>query len=207
MYTLLIVLAVVVAYLMGSLSGSLLLARLFGQADPRTRGSGNAGATNALRTGGRGYGAAVLAFDVFKGVVAALVVPWLFGVGPAAAFACGAAAVIGHVYPVFFGFRGGKGAATLIGVLAALVPGALLLGLAVWIATLVASGFVGLATILGMVGVALSCLFAPAAILTAKIFAIAMTLLIAYTHRDNIQRMRAGTENRFARVMFWRRDS
>lgn len=207
MNTLLIALAVAAAYLIGSLSGSLLLARLFGQADPRTRGSGNAGATNALRTGGRGYGAAVLVFDLCKGVVAALVVPAVFGLGTAAAFVCGAAAVVGHVYPVFFGFRGGKGAATLIGVLVALVPGALLLGLAVWIATLVASGYVGLATILGMAGVALACLFAPAASFTAKCFVIAMTVLIAYTHRDNIRRMRAGTENRFASAMFWRRRS
>jgi len=207
MDTLLIVLAIVSAYLVGSLAGSLLLARVFGKVDPRTQGSGNAGATNALRTGGRGYGASVLAFDLLKGVIAAWLVPAIFVVGPAAAFACGAAAVIGHVYPVFFGFRGGKGAATLIGVLLVLVPGALLLGVAVWIATLVASGFVGLATILGMVGVALACLFAPAATVAAKVFVVVMTLLIVYTHRDNIRRMRSGTENRFARVMLWRRGS
>ncbi len=207
MNTLLIVLAIVSAYLLGSLSGSLLLARVFGKADPRTQGSGNAGATNALRTGGRGYGAAVLAFDLLKGAIAAWLVPAIFAVGSAAAFACGAAAVIGHVYPVFFGFRGGKGAATLIGVLLVLVPGALLLGVAVWIATLVASGFVGLATILGMVGVALACLFAPSATVAAQVFVVLMTLLIVYTHRENIRRMRAGTENRFARVMLWRRGS
>ncbi|MES1928587.1 membrane protein [Salinisphaera dokdonensis CL-ES53] len=201
----LVALGLVAAYLMGSLSGSLLLARAFGRADPRSSGSGNAGATNALRTGGRGYGAAVLVFDLVKGVVAALLVPALLGLGFAAALACGAAAVIGHVYPVFFGFRGGKGAATLIGVLLALLPGALLLGLAVWIATLVASGYVGLATLLGMVGVSLATLFAPAAGLAAKVFVIVMTALIFYTHRENIQRLRAGTENRFERVMLRRR--
>ncbi len=198
------VVALALAYLFGSLSGSLLLARAFGRADPRTSGSGNAGATNALRTGGRGYGAAVLVFDLVKGVIAALVVPMIFSLGFAMALACGAAAVIGHVYPVFFGFRGGKGAATLIGVLLALLPGALLLGLAVWIATLVASGYVGLATLLGMVGVALATLFAPSAGVAAKVFVIAMTVLIFYTHRENIQRLRAGRENRFERVM-WRR--
>lgn len=207
MNTLWIVLAVAAAYLVGSLAGSLMLARVFGQADLRTQGSGNAGATNALRTGGRGYGAAVLVFDLLKGVIAALLIPALFGVGPAVAFACGAAAVIGHVYPVFFSFRGGKGAATLIGVLLSLVPGALLLGLAVWIAALVASGYVGLATVVGMLGVALACLFAPAATFAAKVFVCAMTLLIFYTHRDNIRRMHAGTENRFARAMLWRRGS
>ncbi|WP_293626925.1 glycerol-3-phosphate 1-O-acyltransferase PlsY [Salinisphaera sp.] len=196
--------ALVLAYLIGSLSGSLLLARAFGRPDPRMSGSGNAGATNALRTGGRGYGAAVLVFDLVKGVIAALAVPAICGLGFAMALACGAAAVIGHVYPVFFGFRGGKGAATLIGVLIALLPGALLLGVAVWVATLVASGYVGLATLLGMVGVALATLFAPSAGLAAKVFVIAMTVLIFYTHRENIQRLRQGRENRFERVM-WRR--
>lgn len=199
------VIAVVAAYLIGSLSGGLLLGRFFGQQDLRTSGSGNAGATNALRAGGRGYGLAVLSFDLLKGVVAAGFVPWLVDASPALAFTCGAAAVIGHVWPVYFGFRGGKGAATCIGVLLALLPGALVMGAAVWIAVLVASGFVGLATMLGIGGVALACLFAPAATMTAKIFALFMTALIVYTHRENITRMRAGNENRFSQAMFWRR--
>jgi len=199
-----ILLALISAYLIGSLSGSLLLGRLFGQGDLRGSGSGNAGATNALRTGGRGYGAAVLVFDLLKGIVAALLVPALFGLGAAAALACGAAVVIGHVWPVFFGFRGGKGAATLIGVLLVLLPGSLLVGLAVWIAALTATGFVGLATVLAMGGVALACLFAPGAGLAAKLFVLAMTVLVVYTHRGNIQRVRDGTENRFERVM-WRK--
>lgn len=199
------VLALGLAYLIGSLAGGLLLAPVFGREDPRRSGSGNAGATNALRTGGRGYGAAVLVFDLLKGVLAALLVPTLFGLGQAAALACGALAVIGHVYPVFFGFRGGKGAATLIGVLLALLPGALLLGFAVWIATLVASGYVGLATLLGMLGVMLATLFAPPAGLAAKLFVLAMTALIFYTHRDNIRRLSSGSEHRFERVMLRRR--
>lgn len=198
------IIALLAAYLLGSLPGSLLLAPLFGKADPRTSGSGNAGATNALRTGGRGYGASVLAFDIAKGLLAASLVPMAAGAGPGLAFGCGAAVVLGHVYPVFFGFRGGKGAATLIGVLLALVPGALVVGTAIWIATLVATGYVGLATMLGMAGVMLSCLFAPSALLVARLFTIAATLLIVYTHRENIRRMRAGTENRFERAM-WRK--
>jgi len=193
------------AYLIGSLSGSLILGRFFGQADLRKTGSGNAGATNALRAGGRGYGLSVLAFDLIKGLVAAGLVPYLVAASAPLAFCCGAAAVIGHVWPIFFGFRGGKGAATCIGVLLVLVPGALIMGTAVWVATLVASGFVGLATMLGMAGVMLACLFAPAATTAAKLFTIFMTLLIVYTHRENIVRMRNGNENRFARAMFWRR--
>ncbi|MES1923679.1 glycerol-3-phosphate 1-O-acyltransferase PlsY [Salinisphaera sp. T31B1] len=205
MHTLLVAFVIAGAYLIGSLSGSLLLARAFGQADPRTLGSGNAGATNALRTGGRGFGGAVLVFDLVKGMVAGGLLPLIAGVSPAVALACGAAAVIGHVYPVFFGFRGGKGAATLIGVLLVLLPGALLVGFAVWVTTLVASGFVGLATMLGMLAVALAVLVAPAATVAAKWFVVAMTVVIVYTHRENIRRMRAGNENRFARAMLRRR--
>ncbi|MDA3942760.1 MAG: glycerol-3-phosphate 1-O-acyltransferase PlsY [Bacteroidetes bacterium] len=201
------VIAIVAAYLIGSLSGGLILGRFFGQGDLRTSGSGNAGATNALRAGGRGYGLSVLLFDLIKGTVAGGLVPWLVAAAPPLAFTCGAVAVIGHVWPVFFGFRGGKGAATGVGVLLVLLPGALIMGAAVWIAVLVASGFVGLATMLGMVGVALACLFAPAATGAAKVFVVFITVLIVYTHRGNIARMRAGTENRFSRIMFWRRDS
>lgn len=201
------IVAVLAAYLLGSLSGGLLLGRFFGQGDLRSSGSGNAGATNALRAGGRAYGLSVLLFDLVKGALAAGLVPWLAGAMAPLTFTCGAAAVIGHVWPVFFGFRGGKGAATCIGVLLVLLPGALIMGAAVWIATLVASGFVGLATMLGMLGVALACLFAPGATFAAKVFVVFMTALIVYTHRENIARMRAGNENRFARAMFWRRDS
>lgn len=205
MVTLGAIVAALAAYLMGSLSGGLLLGRFFGQGDLRSSGSGNAGATNALRAGGRTYGLAVLAFDLVKGALAAGLVPWLFGAGVPLAFVCGALAVVGHVWPVFFGFRGGKGAATCIGALLVLLPGALIMGAAVWVATLVASGFVGLATMLGMAGVALACLFAPAASVAAKVFVVCMTVLMVYTHRENIARMRAGNENRFAGAMFWRR--
>lgn len=199
-----IALALFCAYLIGSLSGSLLLGRLFGQQDLRSSGSGNAGATNALRTGGRGYGAAVLLFDLLKGIVAAWLVPLAFALSDAAALACGAAVVIGHVWPVFFGFRGGKGAAPLIGILLVLLPGSLLVGVAVWVAVLTATGYVGLATIIAMGGVAVACLFAPGTGIPAMLFVLAMTALVVYTHRGNIQRLRNGTENRFERVM-WRK--
>lgn len=196
-----IVVAVVVSYLIGALSGSLILAPVFGKEDPRKSGSGNAGATNALRTGGRGYGAAVLVFDLVKGVVAALVIPWLLAIPAGWAFACGIAAVIGHVYPVYFGFRGGKGAATVIGVLLALLPLALLVGVVVWVVTLVISGYVGLSTLLGMVAVALWCIVTHAAPDAASVFVVIITALVFYTHRGNIKRMRDGNENRFTGIM------
>lgn len=205
MASLIIVIAIIASYLLGALSGSLILAPLFGQDDPRKSGSGNAGATNALRTGGRGYGAAVLAFDLIKGVLAALVIPWLLGIPAGWAFACGAAAVVGHVYPVYFGFRGGKGAATIIGVLLALLPLALVVGCIVWVITLVLSGYVGLATMLGMVAVALWCLGTHLAADAASLFVVVMTLLVIYTHRLNIVRMRDGSEHQFTGIMLLKR--
>lgn len=201
--------SIVIAYLIGALSGSLLIGRLLGRPDVRESGSGNAGATNALRSGGRGYGLAVLAFDLAKGLVAALLVPVVLGAPDWVACACGAAAVIGHVYPVYFGFRGGKGAATLIGVLLAVVPWALLGGAVVWVLVLIMTGFVGLATMLGMTAVAivLALAFWPALASAPVVFGFAMWLLILYTHRDNIRRMRDGSEHRFERVMLFRRAS
>ena len=195
------------AYLLGSLSGGLLLGRLFGQQDLRAAGSGNAGATNALRTGGTRFGVAVLLFDVAKGVVAVLALPLLAPATPWLAYACGAVAVIGHVWPVYFGFRGGKGAATLIGAMIFLLPLAMVPALLVWVLTLITSGFVGLATILGMSTIALVTLILQTSPLAGApvIFALAMWALVLYTHRENIQRLRAGTENRFERAMLFRK--
>ncbi len=199
--------SVLSAYLLGSVSGGLVLGRLLGKGDIRSVGSGNAGATNALRTGGRGFGVAVLLFDVSKGVLAVLLLPLLApGLGWLP-YACGAAAVVGHVWPIYFSFRGGKGAATLIGVLLCLVPAAMLPGVAVWILTLVLTGYVGLATILGMTAIMLFTGITQAPVVTAPpvIFVVTMWLLVVYTHRENISRLRGGNENRFERAMLLRR--
>lgn len=197
--------AVILAYLIGSLSGGLLLAPLFKQADLRSIGSGNIGATNALRTGSRGYALAVLIVDIIKGMVAAGLVPSLLGVTGPWPYVAGVFAILGHVYPIYYRFRGGKGAATCIGVLAVLLPGSLLFGAAVWIAVLVASGYVGLSTIVGMLAVALASFFVSGVSAPGHMFVIAASLIIIYTHRGNIARMRAGTENRFEAARFWRR--
>lgn len=200
-----IVAVVIVAYLIGSLSGGLLLAPLFGQDDLRTSGSGNIGATNALRTGSRGYALMVLIVDIVKGMVAAGLVPWLMSVDGPWPFVAGVFAILGHVYPIYYGFRGGKGAATCIGVLAVLLPGSLAFGAAVWVAVLVASGYVGLATILGMLAVAAASFFVASVSDAGHMFVIVASLIIIYTHRGNIARMRAGNENRFEGARFWRR--
>ena len=129
------------AYLLGSLNGSLLLGKLRG-VDIRTQGSGNAGGTNALRTQGKAFALGVIIIDVAKVYIAVRALPGLFAPGELASaplqqawlqVGCGFAAVVGHVYPIFHGFRGGKGVATLLGSLLALAPVLLLGVLAVWL--------------------------------------------------------------------------
>ena len=146
-----------IAYLLGALIGSLIVGRLRGGVDIRTMGSGNAGGTNALRTQGYMFAFWVMLIDIGKGWVAAALLPGLVipgvGIDPAIdrdwlAVTCAAAVVVGHVYPVWYGFRGGKGAATLVGVLAGLKPVAMLPVLLVWLLTVMITGFVGLATML-----------------------------------------------------------
>src|SRR5262245_11441987 len=143
------------SYLLGSLIGSLIVGRLRGGVDIRKLGSGNPGGTNALRTQGPVFAIWVILIDAGKGWLAAAVVPGLalFGPDPAIdrlwlSVACATAVVVGHVYPVWHGFRGGKGAATLVGVLLGLKPVALLPILLVWLCVVMLSGFVGLATML-----------------------------------------------------------
>ncbi|WP_447938546.1 glycerol-3-phosphate 1-O-acyltransferase PlsY [Pseudoxanthomonas mexicana] len=196
------------AYLLGSISGSLTLGRLRG-VDIRTQGSGNAGGTNAFRTQGAKFALGVVLIDIGKGALAA----WLAlhfapvdGALPVRAVAWLAvfAAALGHVWPLWHGFRGGKGVGTLLGGVAILWPVALLPLFLVWVCVLVATGYVGLASI-----IATACLLPLAFWLHAddatQLFAAAAALLVLFTHRANVQRLRAGTESRFERVRFWRR--
>ena len=200
------------AYLLGSVIGSLVLGRLRG-VDIREQGSGNAGGTNALRTQGWTFALGVVLIDVGKALLAVAVLPGLdlplVGIDPAVgrgwlAVACAAAVVAGHVYPVWYEFRGGKGAATLIGAVAVLAPAALVPVAVVWLATVMLTGFVGLGTILATATLPVYfALAAPgsAALLT---FGVAMAAFVAYTHRSNIERMRAGNENRARRLWLLR---
>lgn len=201
---------IVLAYLLGSLSGGLLLGRMRG-IDLRTVGSGNAGGTNAIRTQGKAFGVAVLAIDVIKGIVAAGGVPLLpLPLAASAAHVpwlsvtCAAAAVLGHVFPIWFGFRGGKGAATLVGVLLVLAPLGLVPVLVVWLLVLTTTGFVGLATILGALAFVGYAFLVPLP-LPLEWFAAVMAAFVIFTHRGNIGRLCAGTEHRFSRVMVLRR--
>ncbi|NOT88619.1 MAG: glycerol-3-phosphate 1-O-acyltransferase PlsY [Lysobacter sp.] len=191
---------VFIAYLLGSLSGSLLLGKLRG-VDIRTQGSGNAGGTNALRTQGVKFALGVVVIDIGKGALAA----WLglrFAQDAHAAwlpYATAFAAGIGHVWPVWHGFRGGKGAATVVGGVAVLWPAAVPVLLAVWLCGLILTGYVGLSTILaGLSIVALALVTHADAVRVA--FAIAVALLLLFTHRANLARLRAGTESRFEKA-------
>lgn len=205
---------VVCAYLLGSVMGSLVLGRVCGGADIRTQGSRNAGATNAFRTRGAKFALAVMLIDLGKGVVAVTVLPFLPLPGAGAviapttvALACGVAVVLGHVYPVFFGFRGGKGAATLTGVYLCVLPAAMPALLIIWAGVLVLSGFVGLATMLAAVSaIAIVALFYSQGLFSPLgLFTVAMAALVIFTHRANIARMLRGQENRFKKAMLLRR--
>jgi glycerol-3-phosphate acyltransferase PlsY len=201
-----------IAYLLGSVLGSLVVGRLRG-VDIREQGSGNAGGTNALRTQGARFALGVVVIDVGKALLAVGVLPGLalpgIGLDPAVnrnwlAVACAAAAVTGHVYPVWHEFRGGKGAATLIGTLAVLAPAALLPVFAVWLACVMLTGYVGLATMLATLALPVWVAIVQPGNTALLLFGVAMTAFIAYTHRSNIARMRAGNENRARRLWLLR---
>lgn len=195
------------AYGLGSLSGSLLLGRLR-RVDIRTLGSGNAGGTNALRTLGVRFALGVVLIDVGKGALAAGWAPGLLG--PPSEwlpYACGLAGVAGHCYPVWFGFRGGKGAATAVGVVAVLAPWLLLPMALTWWGVLLLTGYVGMATVLAGFSLPPVALWLEGAGPLA-LFCLVLAVFMAYTHRQNFRRLAAGEENRFekARLAYWLSD-
>ena len=191
------------AYLLGSVSGSLLLGRLRG-VDIRRHGSGNAGGTNALRTLGWRFALGVVAIDVGKGALAAWLALRFAPLGQALdvtahGYAAAACAVVGHVWPLWHGFRGGKGAATAVGGLLMLWPWSIGVLLPVWMAVLVATGYVGLSTVLAALALPLLAWGTDAE--PARLwFSMFAALFIAFTHRANLQRLRQGTESRFERA-------
>ena len=193
-----------IAYLLGSFSGSLTLGRLRG-VDIRTLGSGNAGGTNALRTQGWRFALGTALIDVGKGALAA----WLARqYGPASLpwlpFAAVLAAVAGHVWPLWHGFRGGKGAATLIGGLLVLWPVAVLAMVAAWLLVLSIGGYVGLSTVFATWMLPVLAL-ATGSDGVRPWFAVLAALFILFTHRSNLKRLRAGTESRFEKARLWHR--
>lgn len=202
------------SYLLGSLNGALIIGKLRG-VDIRRVGSGNAGGTNALRTQGPVFALFVMIIDVGKGWLPAALLPALVLPGIAQdpdvsrvwlMLACGGASIAGHCFPVWFNFRGGKGAATTVGVLIAVAPALLLPGAIVFVGVLVLTGYVGLSTICA--AIAMPAWLAITAFATSQptlVFLVLLAFFIIYTHRSNIQRLRDGDENRWERVMLLRR--
>ena len=208
-------LKVLLSYLVGALNGALIVGKLAGGVDIRTLGSGNAGGTNALRTQGKWFALRVMVIDVGKGFLPPWLLPTLVLPGVALdpeisrtwlTLACAGAAVVGHCYPVWFDFKGGKGAATAIGALLAIAPGLVLPALVVWCLVVTTTGFVSLATMLAVAVLPVwVVLTQPLELRELVWFLVALAGFIVFTHRGNIQRLREGRENRLEKAMVWRR--
>jgi glycerol-3-phosphate acyltransferase PlsY len=186
------ILAIIIGYLFGSIPFGLLLTRFAGTADLRSIGSGSIGATNVLRTGNKGLAAATLIGDMLKGTVAVLITGY-FG-GPDAAMLAALAAFLGHLFPVWLNFKGGKGVATYIGVLLGLFWPAAVVFCVLWLATAATSRYSSLSALVAsfITPIFLWWFGHPA---LASLFAV-LTLLLFYAHRENIKRLQAGTEGR-----------
>jgi glycerol-3-phosphate acyltransferase PlsY len=191
-------LLVVAGYLLGSLSFALLLVRWRTGTDIRKEGSGNAGATNVLRAHGKALGLAVALLDVAKGSAAVLLVR-LVTADPRYAAAAGFAAILGHVFPLYSGFRGGKGVATAVGVFLVLAPLGTLACLAVFLAIVASTRYVSLGSVVSMA------LLPPAAALLSHasravvVAAAATAILIVFKHIENLKRLARGEERKFGR--------
>ena len=212
-----LIVKLILSYLLGSISGSMLMGKLSG-VDIREMGSGNAGSTNAFRTMGVGFAIGVLFIDVLKGFIAVKLVPLLKLGGiitintqeiDLLLILCGIGVMLGHVYPIYHGFKGGKGAGTMVGVLGALVPMYLIFILPIWLVVLFFSGYVGLSTMIaGIVLPICTHSFYPNGIYSPfGFFSVIVSVFIIYTHRNNIRRMLDGNENRFEKIMLLRKKS
>jgi glycerol-3-phosphate acyltransferase PlsY len=189
---------VIVAYLLGSISFAVLLVRATTGRDIRAEGSGNAGATNVLRSHGKKLALLVALLDVAKGVAAVLLMR-LVTLDPRWAAAAGFAAILGHVFPVFYGFRGGKGVATAVGAFLALSPLALLVCLGIFVAIVVATRYVSLGSVVALTllpPIAGLLFHAPRAVVTA---AGLTALLIVAKHLPNLRRLARGEERKLGR--------
>ena len=198
METIQIAVALVAAYLVGSLSFAVLISRAMGLDDPRTYGSGNPGATNVLRSGNRKAAALTLVFDALKGVVPVLLARHgasALGWGTTEVALVGLAAFLGHLWPVFFRFQGGKGVATAAGVLLAFEP---ILGVATLASWLLVAFFLRYSSLAALVAAAFAPFFhaliwGPS---SATVAILAMSALLIWRHEGNIRKLLAGTESK-----------
>lgn len=186
---------IVAGYLLGSISSAILVCRLMGLPDPRTQGSGNPGATNVLRVGGKKAAAITLLGDMLKGLLPVLAAQ-LLGASTALIAAVAVAAILGHLFPVFFGFRGGKGVATSLG---ALLAAAWPVGLAVVVTWLVVFGLSRISSLSALTAFMLAPLYAwwlqGEMVFVAAV--VLITLLLIWRHRSNIRKLLSGAEGGF----------
>lgn len=205
------VLTVILAYLLGSISFAVIFSKLFMKKDVRELGSGNAGTTNIMRTGGVKLGVITFLGDVLKGFVACfigkLVFTNVFENGDSwsvyGAFICGLACMLGHVFPIFFQFKGGKGIATSVGIFAVCCWPAILIGLAVFALGVLLSRIVSISSIAAAVTVVCcTMLFSyindPALFWPQAVLAVAMGILVIAKHSENIKRLIKGTEKKLS---------
>lgn len=206
MDTIWLVLEILVAYALGSVSGALWVGRFRG-IDIRRSGSGNPGTANAVRVLGVRWALVVLAIDILKGALATGVVPLPGNAAPPAVLACALAAVAGHMWPVWHGFRGGKGIATAFGAWLCILPMALVPVAAVWLAAVVLTGYTSLGALLASAGLVVAAAwFAPAG--QPGLYAgaaLALAALVWFAHRANIRRLWLGRENRFEALRVFHR--
>ena len=184
-------LAAILGYLLGSIPFGLLLTRLAGYGDIRRVGSGNIGATNVLRTGSKGLAALTLLLDLGKGATAVIIT---HGWGPQAALFAAGCVILGHMFPVWLGFRGGKGVATALGVLIPLAWPVAVIAIILWVATVLLFHYSSLAALVAAIA---SAGIAPLIVDTKTALVITgIALLIIFRHHTNIRRLIAGTESR-----------
>jgi len=212
-----LIINLILAYLLGSVSGSMLMGKLKG-IDIRQMGSGNAGGTNAFRTMGATFALGVLLIDILKGFIAVNYIPFLKLGGILSKniidiellhIFCGIGVVLGHVYPLYYRFKGGKGVGTMVGVLAALFPVSLFICFPIWIGVLIFSGYVGLSTLIASTALPVCTLifYSNGIYSTFGFFSVVFVVFIIYTHRSNIIRMIEGNENRFEKIMIFRKNN
>ena len=210
-----LVILLLISYITGSFPTSIVMTRVIKNIDIREHGSGNAGATNVFRVLGWKYAIFVSVFDIIKGwLPTAVYATIIFQQLPVpdqglVQILCGFAAVIGHIFPIFSGFKGGKGVGSLIGVLLALYPLVFPLCLLIGVAVITTTGYVSLGSISAAIALPIIILILPklgliSPNLSLIVFSLLVPWLIIFTHRTNISRIRNGTENRFEKAIIFK---
>ena len=221
-----LIIIIVQSYLIGSIPNALIIGKRFFGIDVRTVGSGNMGSTNVSRTLGWKAGLAVQLLDIAKGLLAVLLVAYFFDSEmpfvnytpfedeTVVGLIAGISAVLGHMWSVFAGFKGGKGMNTSLGMLLAVAPVEVAVGLGIFLVILFASGYVSLGSISAAVIIPSTMAFRYNVLgisiqgyHTLVFFLIALSTIVIYAHRSNVKRLLAGTENRFSKLMIFKRDA